>query len=222
MPMDRQVKNAILKWAKATEIFGKTPDKRPWVRCQPVSRPGVTHPRLRPIGSTLFATQPDGLYALFSSDGSYVDLMAIEACGTFQNLFDKQSRYSAGRSNMLLDVPLRWLDSVCYTSKKWWQLTRSFEHLPEENLLLPIRYLRAIYILPNDKYELWIANASPVGHEYFIPLSSVNNITQREFREFLGGMALSSHFYTDKINYLNRRGGAEFAHAVEEGVAELP
>src|SRR5205085_7174067 len=74
-------------------------------------------PRLTVPGSRQFQTQPDGLWLTWgiprgrtSSDALYADCVVVEACGSYQNLYDKRSRYAARTTSLEVDVRKVWLD----------------------------------------------------------------------------------------------------------------
>jgi hypothetical protein len=79
-----------------------------WLQAQP--RFGTNAgPRISSPSATQFRTQPDGLWAFFHSFGS-CDLVAVEVCGTIQNLNDKRSRYIPSSHSLVLSVSMDWFN----------------------------------------------------------------------------------------------------------------
>jgi hypothetical protein len=194
--MDARVKGVFRSsWPRATRLFLVRDEARRWVRCQPVIDSPVTHPRLLAPGSKKFATQPDAMYALFAQDVEYVDVIVFEACSNLQNLYDKKSRYAPSTGSTILDVRVVWLKSLYNKNLRWWKKTGSFSSEPVDDRKIPVRFLRACYILPNASYREWSLNHSPSGHEYYAPESSISSVNSDLMRSFLVQMSPLSHFY---------------------------
>jgi hypothetical protein len=79
-----------------------------WLRAQPVDG-GSKGPRLQMAGSAVFSTQPDGLWVFLWPDGPFADAVAIEVCGSMQNLNDKRSRYMPSVTARQLHCTKAWL-----------------------------------------------------------------------------------------------------------------
>ena len=62
-------------------------------------------------GSTRLRTLPDGLWLNFGGTiaDPFVDIFAIEACSTLQNLLDKRSRFAPSTHSLLAVCPVPWL-----------------------------------------------------------------------------------------------------------------
>ena len=62
-------------------------------------------------GSTRWRTLPDGLWLNFGGTpvDPFVDIFAIEACGSLQNLLDKRSRFAPSTHSLLAVCPVQWL-----------------------------------------------------------------------------------------------------------------
>lgn len=103
--LDGEAKAALRDlWPTCAENWmgsGKT-----WLRMLPfpISK-GPNQPYLhRPGGGRV--SNPDGLYACFGEH--FVDLIALEHCGTEQNFNDKRSRYAQSHDGTILAVPQPW------------------------------------------------------------------------------------------------------------------
>ena len=81
-----------------------------WLRGRP-SDDLRNHPFLKLPGSTRWRTLPDGLWLNFGGTpvDAYVDIFAIEACGSLQNLLDKRSRFAPSTHSLLAVCPVQWL-----------------------------------------------------------------------------------------------------------------
>lgn len=198
---------AILRdrWPKTCFLFGDADDGRQWLRAQPAARAGSTHPRLVAAGAIKHKTQPDGLYVRFGEEAQFVDCVAIEVCASPQNLNDKRSRYAPSTSSIVLNVPHGWLISKCFEQQLWWQASRAFSASPPADLLVPIRHLRALYVLPNDHYREWVSEMPAAGHEYFMPISSMTSINADPLRKFLEKISPQAHFYSTNFKRLGAR-----------------
>ncbi len=212
--IDAAAKESLRKWPKKTHVFGGV-GERWWLRCQPAEGE-VTHPRIRPLGSKLFATQPDGLFAQFGPAGNYVDIVAIEVCSSFQNLFDKRSRYSATTTSVVLDVPLAWWNAKTHKNQTWFAASGAFRQIPLQDTFHPIRHSRAIFILPNEHYADWFRNSSAQGHEFFMPLSSIDSFNSAKMQLFLARLDPVANFYSVELNKLGKRVGEVPLETLEE------
>jgi hypothetical protein len=185
--------NTILKsWPTRTQKFTGTVRPGYWVKVRP-SRSG---PQLRQAGCLALKTQPDGAYAYVGDAGAWVDLIAIEVCGTVQNLHDKRSRYMATTSARLLQFKDLWLASKLPKTKgRGWESFGTLLHNPGA-IAIPVRFLRVLYVIPDSILEIWSQNHIPGGHEYFIKDSSFPNFWPSPLgQQFLGQLVMENHFY---------------------------
>lgn len=158
-------------------------------------------PRISAPGAKLFTTQPDGLWVHFKSDVS-CDVVAVEVCGTVQNLNDKRSRYMPSSHSLVLNVSKKWAEEEVATrggvAKS--RISAS-ESLPStirtDEISIPVRYLRVLYALPNEIYKVWGREHTPTGYEYFCPHSSLSTYNTQKMQSFLKGMSIASQFYLD-------------------------
>jgi hypothetical protein len=85
-----------------------------WLRGRPADLDEHTNnPFLKLPGSDRLRTLPDGLWLNFGGKPTepYVDIFAIEACGTLQNLLDKRSRFAPSVNSLIAVVPVVWTAS---------------------------------------------------------------------------------------------------------------
>jgi hypothetical protein len=76
-----------------------------------------------------------------------------------------------------------------------WQATENLPAAATDNLVVPIRHLRVLYVLPNALYNKWCIEHTPTGYEYFCPYSSLNSFNSQKMRSFLKRMSIASQFY---------------------------
>ena len=188
-------------WPQCTSKWGATEGVR-WIRAQPVSKEPAraSSPVLNSPGAKLFSTQPDGMWIRLRG-AEYVDVIVFEHCSSIQNLNDKRSRYMATSSSVLVKVQGKWLREKTRRQKGGrrprWEACGAFgsEDFPDE-LNVPVRFLRAVYVIPDSEYRRWKANNVPEGHEYFMRHSSLKSRNGQKMQEFMGRLSLNSHFYT--------------------------
>lgn len=139
-----------------------------WARARPAPH-GSASVQLKSPGAQLFKTQPDGLW-LFVCSPDFVDAIAIEVCNSAQNLADKRSRYMPTSHSMVAHMPEAWFGAVIQRKKEkipLWRLCAGLSAQPTTDLTLPVRFLRALYVLPLALYDDWVPNHTPTGYEYF-------------------------------------------------------
>jgi len=148
-----------------------------WLRGRPGLAQEADDPYLKLPGSNRLKTVPDGLWLCFggSERDPYVDVFAIEACGTFANLLDKRSRFAPSMHSMLAVCPVRWLlgETSPYNKAQRWQTTGLLKTAPSEKLTLPVRDIRVMYALRPRHYEGFLANQVPHAHEFFAPVTAL-------------------------------------------------
>ena len=203
---DGEAKKILLNWPKRTKSLWATPaGVGYWISAQPTPAGGtVAGPKISSPGAKLFNTQPDGMYA-FMNEGICCDVIAIEVCGTVQNLNDKRSRYIPASHSLMLHCKLEWLMEEIPTSGKGvaqrWKASQSIKNVPTQSLSLPVRHLRVLYALPNDLYRNWCQSHCPTGYEFFCTHSALESYRSQKLQEFLRRMSVSSQFY--RSNTLN-------------------
>jgi hypothetical protein len=169
-----------------------------WIRGQPPNG-NATGPRLSAPGATLFKTQPDGLWIFFQGRSS-CDVVAIEVCGTIQNLNDKRSRYMPASHSLVVHCEADWLVEKIRVQNggkvERWQASGKFNKAPKKAIKVPVRHLRVLYCLPNKIYQKWRKEHVPTGYEFYCPHSSLNSFNSQKMQSFLRQMSIESQFYT--------------------------
>ena len=109
--LDLLVKERLKQWPQRPPgVKAAALGRDAWLRGRPSDDVGY-HPFLKLPGSTRWRTLPDGLWFNFGGtpDDPYVDIFAIEACGSLQNLLDKRSRFAPSTHSLLAVCPVQWL-----------------------------------------------------------------------------------------------------------------
>ncbi len=157
----------IMTWARTAS----------WMRARPGTVDDLDHPYLKLPGSNRLRTIPDGLWLCFGGTerDPYVDIFAIEACGGFQNLLDKRSRFSPSMHSLLAVCPLEWLNQpVSLTNGMLrWRYTGLLRDEPRGPLVPPVRDIRVMYALRPRHYEHFASTQIPHAHEFFAPISAL-------------------------------------------------
>ena len=198
---DREAKDVLLKWPTRTKSLWATPGGRGyWLQAQPKPKGDrAKTPTVSAPGAKLFTTQPDGMW-VYLKYPEFADVVAIEVCGSTQNLNDKRSRYAANVRSMVLSCPLSWLQEEVTIqrggSASRWEACRSIDLAPVEDIRLPIRYLRVLFAIPNESYASWARNNVADGHEFFCRHSSLDTYNSQSMQAFLRQMSYASQFRT--------------------------
>ena len=112
-----------------------------------------------------------------SGGGCYIipDIFAIEACGSFQNLLDKRSRFAPSMHSLLAVCPVEWLRAPVSTHNQMlrWRYTGLMRNEPGGPVTLPVRDIRVMYALRPRHYEGFSASQIPHAHEFFAPVSAL-------------------------------------------------
>ena len=148
-----------------------------WMRARPGTVDDLDNPYLKMPGSNRLKTVPDGLWLRFggTENDSFVDLFAIEACGSFQNLLDKRSRFAPTMHSWLAVCPLEWLLAPVSLTNPMprWRYTGLMRKAPVAPLALPVRDIRVMYALRPRQYEYFASSQIPHAHEFFAPMSAL-------------------------------------------------
>jgi len=197
---DKEAKAILLSWPTRTNAIWKPPGgKGFWIQAQPKTA-RKSGPKLSAPGAKLFKTQPDGMW-LFFDDVSACDVVAVEICGTVQNLNDKRSRYFPSSHSLVVNCGKDWLLEHIPTKKTGtaprWKASGRISVEPSEDLAIPVRYLRVLYALPNTVYKSWCSGHTPTGYEYFCPHSSLDSYNSSKMQSFLKQMSIVGQFYID-------------------------
>ena len=107
-------------------------------------------------GSTKLRTLPDGLWLNFGGtfEEPFVDIFAVEACSTLQNLLDKRSRFAPSTHSLLAVCPVPWLLAPVATDDPAprWRATGVFRAEPTVPAAIPVREMRVMYGLKDLHY----------------------------------------------------------------------
>jgi hypothetical protein len=127
------------------------------------------------------------------------DVVAIEVCGSSQNLNDKRSRYIPASHSIVITCSLQWLREHISTraggTAPRWQASACFDAEPDHDIAVPVRHLRVLYALPDRLYHQWCTEHVPTGYEYFCPHSSLDSYNGQKMQRFLKQMSISGQFY---------------------------
>jgi hypothetical protein len=109
--LDAMVKESLKRWPQRPPGLKPRRGKESWLRGRPSEGTGGCNPFLKLPGSTKLRTLPDGLWLNFGGTfhEPYVDIFAIEACSTQQNLLYKRSRFAPSTHSLLAVCPVAWL-----------------------------------------------------------------------------------------------------------------
>jgi hypothetical protein len=191
-------------WPTRTQQWGVASNSEYWIRCRPSDTAGDKRPlpRLSLPGASLFTTQPDGMWVYFRGF-TCADVLAVEICGSMQNLNDKRSRYVSTGTGLMLVVPATWFgrpitlqhgaQEVCGDATGCF---RGIKYPTSGDLRIPVRFLRALFVIPDAQFRHWQENHVPAGHEFFMKHNSLKSGTGPAAQKFLGGMSFQAHFYT--------------------------
>ena len=176
--IDSLVKERLRLWPQRPP--GLQPPRRgrdAWLRARPPEDTGNSPPFLKLPGSTRWRTLPDGLWLNFhgTSVEPFVDIFAIEACSSLQNLLDKRSRFSPSLHSLLAVCPVQWLLSPVMAGDPTprWKATGVLLREPELPFTLPVRDLHVLYGLKRHHYAGFARHQLPHAHEYFVPMESL-------------------------------------------------
>ena len=153
------------------------PGRSAWLRGRPSGDLETRNPFLKLPGSTRWRTLPDGLWLNFAGTDKepYVDIVAVEACGSLQNLLDKRSRFAPSTHSLLAVCPLPWLlDPVMQgESTPRWRATGVIECEPAAPFVVPVRDMHVLYGLRAHHYDGFARHQLPHSHEYFVPMETL-------------------------------------------------
>src|SRR5690242_14641897 len=103
--LDSRVRARLRKWPqRPPDLMPKARGRDAWLRGRPADKMSNTmNPFLKFPGSQHLRTLPDGLWLNFGGTPvePFVDIFAVEACGSFQNLLDKRSRFAPSTQSLL-------------------------------------------------------------------------------------------------------------------------
>ena len=200
--LDTMVKERLKQWPQRPPGIKPRRGKESWLRGRPSEEMGVSNPFLKLPGSTKLRTLPDGLWLNFGGtfEEPYVDIFAIEACSTLQNLLDKRSRFAPSTHSLLAVCPVEWLLSPVAPNDPTprWRATGVFRHQPTLPAAIPVREMRVLYGLKDQHYAGFARHQLPHAHEFFVPMKTLteeNSEDNPRLRALLERASLSANFY---------------------------
>ncbi len=130
-----------------------------------------------------------------------MDILAIEACGTLQNLLDKRSRFAPSTHSLLAVCPVEWLLAPITPDDPTprWKAARVFAREPTMAVCIPVREMRVLYGLKSHHYEGFARNQLPHAHEFFVPMDTLtaeNSESNPALRALLERTSISANFLT--------------------------
>jgi hypothetical protein len=203
--LDTMVKESLKRWPQRPPGLKPRRGKESWLRGRPSEDTGVSYPFLKLPGSTKLRTVPDGLWLNFGGtfEEPYVDIFAVEACSTIQNLLDKRSRFSPSTHSTLAVCPVAWLlapvTRVDPTPR--WRATAVFRHEPAIPAAIPVRDVRVLFGLKDNHYAGFARHQLPHAHEFFVPMKMLieeKSENNPRLRELVKRASVSSNFYNLK------------------------
>jgi hypothetical protein len=203
--LDSLVRTRLRQWPQRPPGIAESEGKSEgWLRGRPASAAGTgLHPFLKLPGSDRYRTLPDGLYLNFGGTpfDPFVDIIAIEACGSLQNLLDKRSRFAPSTHSMLAVCPVDWLlgpVSDAHPTPRW-RATGVLRAEPSHPLSLPVRDMRVLYALKARHYQGFARSQIPHPHEYFLPMDALTDERGHEnpaMRALVARASASANFLT--------------------------
>jgi hypothetical protein len=173
--LDSLVRERLKQWPQRPPGV-RAAGKDAWLRGRP-SEDLRYHPFLKLPGSTRWRTLPDGLWLNFGGTpvDAYVDIFAIEACGSLQNLLDKRSRFAPSTHSMLAVCPVQWLLSPVMPGDPTprWKVTGVLREEPAVPFVVPVRDMHVLYGLKRKHYQGFARHQLPHAHEFFAPMEAL-------------------------------------------------
>lgn len=174
-----------------------------WLRGRPADDSTITNPFLKLPGSTRLRTLPDGLWLNFGGTFAepFVDILAIEACSTLQNLLDKRSRFAPSTHSLLAVCPVEWLLGPVAPDDPTprWKAARVFAREPIMPISIPVRDMRVLYGLKEQHYKGFVRHQMPHAHEFFVPMRTLTEENSEEnpaLRALLERASITANFLT--------------------------
>ena len=200
--LDLLVKQRLRQWGQSPPGV-KMPrrGRSVWLRGRPCDETKISHPFLKVPGSNRLRTLPDGLWLNFGGTvgDPFVDILAIEACSTHQNLLDKRSRFAPSTHSLLAVCPVPWLlaPAMAGDPTPRWQAIGVLVRPPVLPAVFPVREMRVLYALNQRHYNGFASHQLPHAHEFFAPMDALtaeNGEQNPELKALLQRASLSSNF----------------------------
>ena len=174
-----------------------------WLRGRPSDLAGPCHPFLKLPGSERLRTMPDGLWLNFGGTPlePFVDIFAIEACGSFANMLDKRARFAPSTHSLLAVCPVPWLLEPASGADPTprWRRTGVLREEPVQPLNLPVRDVRVLFALKERHYHGLMRCHVPHPHEYFVPMAKLvakDAPDDPELQALVSRASAQAHFLT--------------------------
>ena len=205
--LDHLVRRRLQQWPQRPPGLGtQTPGADGWLRGRPGDPSPAPVPPAPPFlkfpGSNRLRTLPDGLWLNFGGTvhEPFVDIFAIEACGSLQNLLDKRSRFAASTRSLLAVCPVTWLLAPVTPTDPTprWKATGVVKVEPTLPLVMPVRDIRVMYALKQRHYDGFAECQLPQPHEYFVPMEELvaeNAHQNPAMRELVSRASARSNFF---------------------------
>lgn len=175
--LDALVRERLKQWPQHPPGVKPTVSRTDaWLRGRPTHDPRG-HPFLKLPGSTRCRTLPDGLWFNFGGTpvDPFVDIFAIEACASQNNLLDKRSRFAPSTHSLLAVCPVPWLLAPVMPADPTprWRVTGVVREEPKVPLVVPVRDMHVLYGLKREHYQGFAKHQLPHAHEYFVPMEAL-------------------------------------------------
>lgn len=202
LQLDALVQKRLREWPQRPPGLIEN-SKRPasWLRGRPSESTGFGVPYLKIPGSTRMRTLPDGLWINFGGTAvdPFVDIFAIEACSTMQNLLDKRSRFAPSTHSLVVVCPVPWLLAPVSPTDPTprWRCTGIIAHEPSLPLSVPVRDLKVMYALRRVAYREFAGSQVPHAHEFFVPMEALTEERAHEnpaMRALVSRASISGNF----------------------------
>lgn len=120
------------------------------------------------------------MYVQLATDAVTADILAIETCGSLQNVHDKRSRFLASTGSLLLLIPARWLGGLQQVQhgaihERWRTFGDAVTAKPADDMRVPVARLRIFLFVPDDHLESIAEKIALEPHEYLLPHSAFRN-----------------------------------------------
>jgi hypothetical protein len=202
--LDCLVRDRLRLWPQCPPGLQHSRRGTAWLRGRPCEDLGSCHPFLKLPGSTRLRTLPDGLWLNFGGTpvDPFVDIFAVEACGSLQNLLDKRSRFAPSTHSLLAVCPVPWLlaPAAPGDATPRWKATGVMRHEPSLPFVLPVRDMRVMYGLKRNDYAGFARHQLPHAHEYFVPMEALtakNGDKDPALRSMLARASAAANFLTE-------------------------
>ena len=202
LSLDLLVKSRLKRWGQRPPGVKPRRGKEAWLRGRPSEdETRISSPFLKIPGSSRLRTLPDGLWLNFGGGFSdpFVDILAIEACSTIQNLLDKRSRFAPSTHSTMCLCPIEWLLAPIAPddSTPRWRTTGIFMHEPYNDVAVPVREMRVLYGLKSGHYKGFVRHQLPQAHEFFVPMETLteeNSEDNPALRALIARTSVSANF----------------------------